>query len=261
MSGCDDRRVKKAMTALFEKGSEGLDASGFEQLRAHLATCHSCQETYDRLSRVESALEKRALPQARSALLEQALWARMAKAANPAPRPAVVEPARRWFTSPFLVPLSLGAAAAAVALMVVVPSLQRPAETAPEWQARSSAPGVGAWGVRAFCIAPEGAVVAEARPGGTLACAEGHAVQFSYTAPRKVRLSLDGTSATGETLHFFPREGLASEVASGVDVALPFSTPVQGGWLTGPVLVRANFTDAQGRTVADTLVTLTPVAP
>ncbi|CAM3098320.1 hypothetical protein G4177_17005 [Corallococcus sp. ZKHCc1 1396] len=261
MSDCDDRRAKQAMSALFQEGSQGLDAAGFERLREHLATCPSCQDTYDRLSRVESALEQRALPQARSALLEQALWTRMAKAASPAPRPAVVESPRRWFTAPWFVPLSLGVVAASVALVVVVPSLQRAEPTAPEWQARSAEPGVGAWGVRAFCIAPAGTVLAEARPGGTLACAEGHAVQFSYTAPERVRLSLDGTSVTGEALHFFPREGAASEVAAGVDVPLPFSTPVQGGWLTGPVLVRANFTDAQGRTVADTLVTLTPVAP
>ncbi|MFP2899894.1 hypothetical protein ACLEQD_26470, partial [Corallococcus sp. 4LFB] len=104
-----------------------------------------------------------------------------------------------------------------------------------------------------------GEVLAEARPGGTLTCAEGNAVQFSYTAPQRVRLSLEGLpQAGGEPLRFFPSEGAAPEVAAGVDVPLPFSTPVQGGWLTGPVPVHARFTDAQGRTVADTQVTLTP---
>ena len=259
MSGCDDRQAKKAMAALFQKGTDGgLDAAGFERLRAHLATCPECQQTYDKLSRVESVLELRALPKAHGALLEQVLFAKLAQAAGPAPRP-VARPERRWFTSPFLVPLSLGAAAATVALVVVGPSLQRPATTAPpEWQARSSAPGVGAWGVRAFCVAPTGTVLAEARPGGTLACAEGNAVQFSYTAPERVRLSLEGLSKTGEPLRFFPSEGAAPEVAAGVDVPLPFSTPVQGGWLTDAVRVRASFTDAQGRTLADTQVTLTP---
>ncbi|WP_404370077.1 anti-sigma factor family protein [Corallococcus coralloides] len=256
MSGCDDRRAKQAMAALFEKGRDGLDAEGFRRLRAHLATCPDCQETYTRLSRVESVLERRALPQSRSAHLEQALFARL----QPAPARAVVtSERRRWFSSPLFMPLALGAAAATVALVVVAPTLERQApRDAPEWQARSSAPGEGAWGVRAFCVSPEGTVLAEARPGGTLTCAEGNAVQFSYTAPERARLSLEGLPAGGEPLRFFPSEGPAPEVAAGVDVTLPFSTPVQGGWLTGPVPVRARFTDAQGRTVADTQVTLLP---
>ncbi|WP_233612169.1 hypothetical protein [Corallococcus sp. AB045] len=243
------------MAALFEKGRDGMDADGFERLREHLATCPDCQETYTRLSRVESVLEQRALPHARSALLEQALFARL----QPAPARAVVAPERRkWFASPLFMPLALSAAAATVALVVVAPTLERREQDVPEWQARSSAPGAGAWGVRAFCISPEGTVLAEARPGGTLTCAEGNAVQFSYTAPERVRLSLEGLPSEGEPLRFFPREGPAPEVAAGVDVTLPFSTPVQGGWLTGPVPVRARFTDAQGRTVADTQVTLQP---
>ncbi|QAT87493.1 hypothetical protein EJ065_5963 [Corallococcus coralloides] len=249
MSGCGDRQAKQAMAALFEKGRDGLDADGFERLRAHLATCPGCQETYTRLTRVESVLEQRALPQARSALLEQALFARL----QPAPA------RRKWFASPLFMPLALSAAAATVALVVVAPTLERQEQQGvPEWQARSSAPGAGAWGVRAFCISPEGTVLAEARPGGTLTCAEGNAVQFSYTAPERVRLSLEGLPKEGEPLRFFPSEGPAPEVAAGVDVTLPFSTPVQGGWLTGPVPVRAHFTDAQGRTVADTQVTLQP---
>ncbi|NNC19637.1 hypothetical protein HJC22_28360 [Corallococcus exiguus] len=248
MSGCDDRRAKQAMAALFEKGRDGLDADGFERLRAHLATCPDCQETYTRLSRVESVLEQRALPRSRSALLEQALFARL----QPAPA------RRKWFASPLFMPLALSAAAATVALLVVTPSMNRSGQDVPEWQARSSAPGAGAWGVRAFCISPEGTVLAEARPGGTLTCAEGNAVQFSYTAPERMRLSLEGLPKEGEPLRFFPSEGPAPEVAAGVDVTLPFSTPVQGGWLTGPVPVRAHFTDAQGRTVADTQVTLKP---
>lgn len=256
MSGCDDRRAKQAMAALFEKGQDGLDAEGFKRLREHLTACPECQETYTRLSRVESVLEQRVLPPSRSALLEQALFARL----QPAPaRPVVAPERKKWFASPLFMPLALSAAAAGVALFVVAPSLERQEQVAPEWQARSSSPGEQAWGVRAFCIAPAGTVLAEARPGGTLTCAEGNAVQFSYTAPQRVHLSLEGVPSSGEEpLRFFPSEGAAPEVAAGVDVPLPFSTPVQGGWLTGPVPVRARFTDAQGRTVADTQVTLTP---
>ncbi|WP_223636757.1 hypothetical protein [Corallococcus sp. EGB] len=254
MRGCDDRRAKQAMAALFEKGQDGLDAEGFRRLRAHLGTCSECQEAYTRLSRVESVLEQRALPSSRSALLEQALFARL----QPAP-PVVAPERKKWFASPLFMPLALSAAAVGVALVVVAPTLERQPQAVPEWQARSSSPGERAWGVRAFCIAPAGTVLAEARPGGTLTCAEGNAVQFSYTAPERVRLSLEGLPRSGgEPLRFFPREGPAPEVAAGVDVPLPFSTPVQGGWLTGPVPVRARFTDAQGHIVADTQVTLTP---
>jgi hypothetical protein len=59
-------------------------------------------------------------------------------------------------------------------------------------------------------------------------------------------------------LRFFPAEGSAGEVEPGVDVALPSSTPVQGGWLVGALEVRARFADAEGRTLSETRLTLTP---
>jgi hypothetical protein len=258
MKGCDDRRARQALAALFEKGREGLDADAHAHLREHLTTCAGCREAYDRLSRVESALEQRALPRARKDLVEQALFARLAKADAPAVKPRAAPERKRWFSAPLLMPLSLGAAAAALAL-VVVPSLERGKDMPPEYQARSDGKGEGAWGVRAFCVSPTGGVLSEARPGGTLACAEGNAVQFSYTAPQRVHLSLEGLPGDGEPLRFFPNEeGVAPELAAGVDVTLPFSTPVQSSWLTGPLPVRARFTDAQGRTVADTRLTLSP---
>jgi hypothetical protein len=35
-------------------------------------------------------------------------------------------------------------------------------------------------------------------------------------------------------------------------------TPVQGGWLAGPLEVQASFTDARGRTLSKTHLTLSP---
>jgi hypothetical protein len=126
-----------------------------------------------------------------------------------------------------------------------------------EWQARSGSPG-SAFGVRAFCVSPEGKVQGEAQPGGRLACSEGAAVQFSYTAPAGARLSVAAKSPSGEVLQFFPREGEAAPVTPGVDVPLSYSTPVQGGWLSEPLEVRARFTDEKGQVLGETQVMLTP---
>ncbi|MFP2910295.1 hypothetical protein ACLESD_35700, partial [Pyxidicoccus sp. 3LFB2] len=81
---------------------------------------------------------------------------------------------------------------------------------------------------------------------------------FAYTAPEGARLTIEAPSASGEPLRFYPSEGPAAQVAPGVDVPLPFSTPVQGGWLSGNLDVRARFTDAQGQTLGETRLTLTP---
>ncbi|MCP3142974.1 hypothetical protein [Pyxidicoccus xibeiensis] len=254
MSECADRKAKRALEALF-LGT--LNAEGFTQLRSHAATCASCRGTYDKLSRVESSLEKRALPDSRQALLEGALFARLGASVAPARAPArALESERRSFFQPWM-GAGLGlAVAAGVAMLVVLP---RQVEQAPgsEWQARSSASG-SAFGVRAFCIGADGKALAEARPGGTLACAEGGSVQFSYTAPAAARLTIEAAAPSGEPLRFFPSEGPATEVSPGVDVTLPFSTPVQGGWLSGALDVRARFTDAQGRVLEESRVTLTP---
>jgi hypothetical protein len=258
MTECADTKAKRALEALF-RGE--LDAEGFAHLRAHAAGCASCREAYDRLSRVESALEKRALPESRQALLEGELFARLgastARAPAKAPPVRAVAPLERtsWFR-PWM-GASLGfAVAAGLAVLVVVPR-QAARDPGEEWQARSAQAG-SAWGVRAFCVGGDGQVRGEARPGGTLACAEGDAVQFSYTAPEGARLSIEASSASGEPLRFFPSEGPAAQVAAGVDVPLPHSTPVRGGWLSGALDVRARFVDAEGRPLGETRVTLTP---
>jgi len=247
MSPCTDRRAKQALRALFEGG---LDAGGFSRLREHVTGCAECREVYERLGRVDSALEKRALPEHRQALLEQELLARLAAAPG-----AVRPPKRERFSLPsFFLPSLVGLAVAAVALVLVVPRLRAPES---EWQARGDL-GTSAWGLRAFCVGPGGQVLAEARPGGALACGEGDAVQFSYTAPEAARLTVEAASPSGEPLRFFPSEGSAAPVTPGVDVLLPHSTPVQGGWLAAPLKVRASFVDAQGRVVSETSLTLSP---
>ncbi|HEX8440967.1 hypothetical protein [Archangium sp.] len=249
MTKCADRQAKQSLERLF-RGE--LDGEGYTRLRAHAASCAECHEAYDKLARVESALEKRALPAGREALLEQALFARLGAAAKPARAPV---PERKPFFPVFFAPAALGLAACAVLAVLVVPRLRQPES---EFQARGAETGTSAWGVRAFCIGSDGQVRGEARPGGTLACDEGGTVQFSYTAPEAVRLSISAASPSGEPLSFFPREGEASEVKAGVDVPLPFSTPVEGGWLAGPLDVEARFTDAQGRVLSQTKLKLTP---
>ncbi|HYO52348.1 hypothetical protein, partial [Archangium sp.] len=249
MTTCTDRQAKQALEALF-RGE--LDGEGFTRLRAHAAGCDECHEAYDKLGRVESALEKRALPASREALLEKELFARLGSTPKPA-RASV--PERKRFFPQFLVPATVGLAMAGVALMVVVPRLWK---QEPEWQARGGDMGTAAWGIRVFCVGPDGQVRGEARPGGTLVCGEGSAVQFSYTAPEAARLTVEATSPEGEPLRFFPQEGTAEEVAAGVDILLPFSTPVQERWLAGPLEVRASFEDARGRTLSRTQVTLSP---
>ncbi|WP_395853888.1 hypothetical protein [Cystobacter fuscus] len=250
MTTCGDRQAKQALRALFE---ETLDAEGFARLRAHVAGCGECREAYERLARVESALEQRALPGNRQALLERELFARLSGAPQPVRAPA---PTRRRFSLPsFWVPSLAGLALASVAVVLVVPRLRAAPDS--EWSARGSAVP-SAWGVRAFCVGPEGDVREEARSGETLACGEGSAVQFSYTAPEAALLTVETRSASGEPLRFFPAEGGEKEVAAGVDVPLPYSTPVQDGWLSGPLEVRASFSDARGRVLSQTRLTLVP---
>jgi anti-sigma factor RsiW len=250
MKRCADRQAKRALEALF-RGE--LEAEGFTRLRAHAAGCEECREAYDQLGRVESALEKRALPVGREALLEKELFARLSPAPKPARAPAP-EP-KRWLPV-FFAPAALGLAVCAVLVLLVAPQLRAQREEG--WQARGGQEGTTAWGLRAFCIGADGQVAGEARPGGTLVCGEGGAVQFSYTAPEAARLAVVATSPTGEPLRFFPQEGEAAEVAAGVDVLLPYSTPVTGGWLAGPLEVQASFTDARGRPLSTTRVRLSP---
>jgi hypothetical protein len=243
---CESGEAKMALQALF-RGE--LDAEGHARLRTHAKACARCGEAYEKLSRVESALERRVLPVGRERLLEAQVLARV-KAAEQAAAP---ERASFWNWWKVALPL---AAAAAVAVGVMPRAPTAPGES--EWRARSGA-GAKAFGVRAFCMTSEGKVAAEALPGGSLACPEGAAVQFSYTAPAQARLSVASQSPSGETLQFFPQEGAPVPVAPGVDVPLAYSTPVQGGWLSQPLEVRARFTDEHGALLGETQVTLTPV--
>ncbi|SEU25822.1 hypothetical protein [Stigmatella erecta] len=242
---CESGEAKMALRALFQGE---LDAEGHARLRTHAKACAACGTAYEKLSRVESALERRVLPVGRERLLEAQVLARVKGAEQAA------APARAPFWSWWKVALPV-TAAAAVAVVVLPQGKQGAGEA--EWQARAGAGGK-AFGVRAFCITPEGKVAGEASPGGSLACPEGAAVQFSYTAPEQARLSVASRSSSGELLQFFPREGDAVPVAPGVDVPLAYSTPVQGGWLSQPLEVRARFTDERGALLGETRVTLTP---
>jgi len=249
MTRCADRQAKQALEALF-RGE--LEAEGYQRLRTHAAGCAECREAYDKLSRVASVLEKRALPSGREALLEQELFARLGVAPKPA---RTVVPERKRFFSLYFMPMAAGLAVAAMAVLLVVPQLR---ERESEFQARGAETGTSAWGVRAFCVGANGEVQGEARPGGTLVCPEGGTVQFSYTAPEGARLTIATTSPSGEPLRFFPPEGVTDEVAAGVDVPLPYSTPVEGGWLAGPLEVEARFTDARGQPLGATHLRLSP---
>ncbi|WP_224367769.1 anti-sigma factor family protein [Hyalangium versicolor] len=243
---CTNQEAKAALQALF---LGELDAERHARLSEHARTCGECREAYNRLSRVESALEKRALPQGREALLEARLMARVQAAERAAvPRRSV------WDWLRVALP---AAAVAALAMFVVLPRVRGPAAPEDEWQARKGSTET-AFGVRAFCVSSEGNVQAEALPGGKLACPEGASVQFSYTAPEGARLSVAAKSSSGELLQFFPREGEAAPVNAGVDVPLSYSTPVQGGWLAAPLEVRARFTNEKGQTLGETQLTLTP---
>jgi hypothetical protein len=264
MTKCSDREAKQALRALFS--GEALDADAVVQLRAHVAGCDECRQAYDKLGRVESALEGRALPASREAMLEKALFARLGVAQAPARAPEaekVRAPERartpereRSFLPRFFMPVGVGLSMAAAAMLVlmVLPGTSQQSE----WQARGGDAETAAWGVRVFCIGPDGAVRAEASPGGTLVCGEGSSVQFSYTAPEAARLSIEARSAKGDPLRFFPREGEAAQVAAGVDVVLPFSTPVLRSWLPAPLEVQVSFTDAREQVISRTRITLSP---
>jgi len=252
---CANSEAKAALRALF-LGELKAEAHG--PLRAHAKTCAECAEAYEKLSRVESALEKRVLSREREALLEAQLMARLQAAERAA------APARSSFWDWWKVALPVGALAV-LAMVVVLPRMQgTPGTLEGEFQARGSpeedtkkGPKPGTFGVRAFCV-KEGKVQGEAGPGQTLACAEGSAVQFSYTALEGARLSVAAKSASGELLQFFPREGDAAPVAIGQDKLLEYSTPVEGGWLSAPLEVRARFVDEKGQLLDETQVRLTP---
>ena len=60
--------------------------------------------------------------------------------------------------------------------------------------------------------------------------------------PKAARLDLQAQGAEGsEPLHFVTATDTDAQLAQGVDLALPFSTPVSPSWLQGPLTVRARF--------------------
>ncbi len=213
-----------------------LDARSFAALREHVAHCAGCRDQYERIARVEAVLEKGSLSPDRAQILEPLLLARV--------KP-LEAPGSAWWHR--LMP-ALGA----LALLLLALPLSRAAQE--EFQARSGRSST--FGVRAFCVAvgPTPKVTAEARPGGRLACPPGSAVQFTYTAPRASRLHID-IPASGQ--RFFPTDDASGAVGTGVDVPLPFSTPVSD-WLEGPTQVRARFFDEAGKVLGETTLTLEP---
>ncbi|MBI5547764.1 MAG: hypothetical protein HY901_28105, partial [Deltaproteobacteria bacterium] len=199
----------------------------------HLKTCASCRERDDRLGRVDQVLERGGLSEQRLDALQARILGKL-----PVKAPEVVPPPSRGW----LVML------AAAAVVVLVASF-----TVPAWLAADDGfkprGGGESWGVRAFCVR-DGKVTGEARPGGTLACGPGGLVQFTYTAPSESQLSI---SLEGSGQEFFA----PAKVKAGIDVSLPTSTPV-GDWLSGPQKVRARFTDAEGKPLAESQLLLSP---
>lgn len=217
----------------------GGDVAAFEPVRLHLESCATCRELYERLARVDAVLERGGLAPPTLEALEGRVLARV----GAAPKAARARPS--W---PRGVRAALLAAAAVLVAAVPVWLLAR----RDEFQPRGG--GGATFGVRAFCVSPSAAVTGEARPGQTLRCPPGSSVQFTYTAPRAVELSV---ALAGTDLRFFPAAGERAVVDAGVDVALPLSTQV-GVWLDAPKEVLATFTDAAGETVATSSLMLDP---
>lgn len=225
-----------ARGAMEEQFAGELAPEAAAELRAHLATCAGCREAFQRLARVDAALERGGLSEQRLDALQARVLGRVAAA--PA---AHLPPSRRALAAVF---------AAAAVLVVAVPAWRAAQD---DGYAPRGGPGA-TWGVRAFCVAPGARVTAEALPGGTLPCAPGASVQFTYTAPQAAQLAIV-LESTGQ--RFFPSQGERAPVQAGTDVALPLSTPV-GVWLSTPQRVTARFTDAAGGPLAQSTLTLAP---
>jgi hypothetical protein len=238
---CMDRRAREALEQLL---LGGLSASSYAWLRAHAKECASCHEEYDRISRVAIALEKPAaiLPQERLKLLEAQLLGSL--------KPTPLERRWRW-----ALPVAVAASAAAL-LVVTVPGVWP--RGAPEpFQARGTERSI--FGVRAFCVQPGSPpqVIAEARPHEALRCPLGAALQFTYTAPRASLLEI--TSVPEDAQRFFPSSDARAEVTPGVDVPLPYSTPVTPAWLREPTRIVARFREpGTGAPLAETFITVRP---
>lgn len=226
-------QAREAMDAEFA-GEAAAELS--VALRAHLPTCASCRERYERLARVDAQLSGGGLSEQKQDALLASILARSAPAVAP-----VVPGAspRAWGR----VVVAAGVLASVVALLVAVSFTQKDDPFTPRGGSDKS------WGVRAFCV-EEGRVTAEARAGETLSCGKSGVVQFTYTAPSPAKLSI----ALDESSETFISD---APVNTGTDVALPTSTPV-GEWLSGPRRVTARFTDGAGGTVAESALSITP---
>lgn len=233
---CENAR--DVMDALFVGDA---DAASEAALRAHLPTCQSCGERYERLARVDAVLANGELSPPR---LEQ-LEARIFAAVPHAPSPPQPEPS--WLRSRGW---ALALAVATVAVVVGVPAWRASHED----PFTPKGPGTEAWGVRAFCVGPDATVTAEALAGGTLRCPPGSSVQFTYTAPRDAQL---GIALTAGAQRLFPGEGSAGSITAGTDVPLPLSTPV-GDWLAEPQQVTVRFTDPAGALLSESTLQLSP---
>lgn len=191
---------------------------------AHLAACEDCQAYREQLAQVDDALAGGGLGPARVDALEARLFARLGVPA-PVEREVVREPGRA-----FVVMAGLGSLLAAVVLFFVI---RPPAEVDDSFSPRGAK--AATFGVRAFCV-EAGKVVGEAHEGQTVRCGAGQVLQLSYTAAEAGRLSvsLDGVDVV------FPRGEDSGRVERGIDVPLPFSTPV-GAWLEKPRELRWRF--------------------
>lgn len=227
---CDDRWAHEALDRLFVGELEGKE---LDKLHTHLGTCQSCAEQYERITRAQARLDRtEVLPNERFAQLEDRLFAKLAdneRKAAPEKAPKV-----RWW----MPALSFALAAMVAVFVYVTPNKD-------EFQARGGKADVTAFGLRAFCV-KEGKVVGEAMPGGRLRCAEGSAVQLTYTAPKAAKLKIEVQGKDGAQ-PIFPAQGATADIAAGVDVPLSFSTPVTNEWLAQPVKVVATFADTEGR--------------
>ncbi len=245
---CGDPRYVSALDAL---QSGELTAERWDALREHVTGCDACRLDYERISQVESRLERRLLPAARKELLEASLFSRLGLV-RPEDR-KVLRPAR-WSVGramAVIVPL----AACLVLAVILAPRLL--SSPSGEFQPRGGG-SEHPYGIRAFCVDAQARVVSEARTGQTLHCAPGQSVQFSHTSPRSVSLQIVGEGS--ERFTFFPAEGGSAQISSGVDVPLPFSTPVRQDWLDRPVPVTAIFRDPQGKVLGENQIVITPAA-
>lgn len=227
------QETQRAIEGHFALTEEPFDEAA---VQAHLATCATCRALWERLARVDAALSAGGLGPAREDAVEAKLLARL----GVAPAPVTPAPRRRW--------AGVGALAAVIVAVLVTPRLFEGDGFAPRGGADE------AFGVRAFCVAAQRGVIAEARAGQTLRCAEGNVIQFTYTAPRAATLVIE---LEGTDTRLFPPEGAAAPLAAGTDVALSTSTPV-GAWLTAPKQVVARFLDADGGVAGERRIAVAP---